>query len=116
MTTKKTTKKQTLTFNKFFPDADAYVTLRGMFNPNAIESVFEDEFDLDLTIQNGTGRYINLFTWLGDNCTTVAQLKAINEATGKAIKFYEDSLAAKKEAKKSKPIDLESKRVTKQRK
>lgn len=113
MTTK--TKKQTLTFNKFFPDADAYVTLRGEFNPNFKENIFEDEFDLDLTIQNGTGRYINLFTWLGDRCNTIPQLKAIHEATGKAIKFYEDAQATRKEAKKSKPIKVEP-RVTKQRK
>jgi hypothetical protein len=115
MATKKS-KKQTLTFNKFFPDADSYVTLRGVFNPDAIKSAFEEEFDLDLTIQNGTGRYINLFTWLGDNCTTVAQLKAINEATAKAIKFYEDAEAVRKENKaKAKPIKVEP-RVTKQRK
>jgi hypothetical protein len=114
MATKKS-KKQTITFNKFFPDADSYITLRGVFNPDALKSSFDEEFDLDLTIQNGTGRYINLFTWLGDNCTTVAQLKAINEATGKAIKFYEDSMATKKELKKSKPIVVEP-RVTKQRK
>jgi hypothetical protein len=110
MTTKKS-QKQTLTFNKFFPDQDAYVTLRGLFNPNATGSLFDDEFDLDLTIQNGTGRYINLITWLGDRSNTLAQLKAINEATSKAIKFYEDV----KELKKAKPIKVEP-RVTKQRK
>ena len=110
------TKKQTITFNKFFPNEDAYVTLRGMYNPAGSKNIFDDEFDLDLTIQNGTGRFINLFTWLGDNCNTVAQLKAINEATAKAIKFYEDAQASNKEAKKEKPIDLASKRVTKQRK
>ena len=114
MTTK--AKKQTLTFNKFFPNADAYVTLRGEFNPNVKESIFEEEFDLDLTIQNGTGRYINLFTWIGDRCNTLPQLKAIHEATGKAIKFYEDAVATKKElSKKAKPIVVEP-RVTKQRK
>ena len=114
MATKKA-KTQKVSFDKFFPGSDAYVTLRGMFNPEGDNSLFHDEFDLDLTIQSGTGRYINLFTWLGDNCSTVNQLKAIHEATGKAIKFYEESLAAKKEAKKAKPIKVEP-RVTKQRK
>ena len=114
MTTKKT-KIQKLSFDKFFPGADSYVTLRGEFNPDFKGSLWNDEFDLDLTIQSGTGRYVNLYTWLGDNCTTIAQLKAINEATAKAIKFYEDAQTTKKEAKKSKPIVVEP-RVTKQRK
>jgi hypothetical protein len=113
MATKKSQKK-TITFNKFFPNADAYVTLRGEFNPNA-SSIFNDEFDLDLTIQNGTGRYINLFSWLGEHCNTIPQMKAIHEATGKAIKFYEDAKAAQQELKKAKPIKVEP-RVTKQRK
>jgi hypothetical protein len=109
------TKKQTLSFNKFFPDSDAYVTLRGVFNPLALDKL-DDEFDLDLTIQNGTGRYINLFTWFGDNQTTLKQLKAINEATNKAIKFIENAEAVRKENKaKAKPIKVEP-RVTKQRK
>jgi len=110
MATKKS-QKQTLTFNKFFPDQDAYVTLRGVFNPLGLDSSFEDDFDLDLTIQNGTGRYINLYSWLSDRSNTLAQLKAINEATAKAIKFIEDA----KEMKKAKPIKVEP-RVTKQRK
>jgi hypothetical protein len=114
MTTKKT-KKQTINFNKFFPDSDAYVTLRGTFDPLQVVDKFNDDFDLDLTIQNGTGRFINLFTWYGDNDATLKQLKAINEATAKAIKFIEDANAVRKEQKKAKPIVVE-KRVTKQRK
>lgn len=110
MTTKKQTKK-TISFNKFFPDADSYVTLRGTFNPLSSLDPFESDFDLDLTIQNGTGRSINLYSWLSDRSNTLAQLKAINEATAKAIKFIEDA----KEAKKAKPITVEP-RVTKQRK
>ena len=45
----------------------------------------------------------------------MAQLKAIHEATEKAIKFYEEVEAAKKETKKKEPIKVEP-RVTKQRK
>jgi hypothetical protein len=41
-------------------------------------------------------------------------MKAIHEATGKAIEFYESARQAKKE-KKTKPIKVEP-RVTKQRK
>ena len=106
-------KKQTVNFNKFFPDEDSYVTLRGVFNPFA-EYPYE-EFDLDLTIQTAQGRSANIFAWLSDSASTLKQLKAINEATAKAIKFYEDALAAKKEVKKAKPIVVEP-RVTKQRK
>lgn len=113
MATKKTTTKKTINFSKFFPDDDAYVRLKGLYNPAAKGILFDDEFDLDLTIQSATGRYVNLFTWLGDKCNTVDQLKAIHEATGQAIKFYEESMAAKKAKKEA--IKVEP-RVTKQRK
>ena len=114
MTTKKASKK-TVNFNKFFPDMDSYVTLRGSYDPNtAVHSIFHDDFDLDLTIQNGVGRYINLYTWLDDKNTSLVQLKAIHEATGKAIQFMEEVTADRK-AKKKEPIKVEP-RVTKQRK
>jgi hypothetical protein len=110
-----TTKKQTVNFNKFFPDDNAFVTLKGVFNPLA-DSVFDDEFDLDLTIQSATGRFVNLYSWIGQGDETLKQLKAIHEATGKAIEFYETVAKSKKERKeKAKPIVVE-KRVTKQRK
>lgn len=108
------TKKQTVNFNKFFPDEDSYVTLRGAFNPLSPHPW--EEFDLDLTIQTAQGRSANIYAWLGDTSTTLKQLKAINEATAKAIKFFEDAIATKKEVKKTKPIDLAPKRVTKTRK
>lgn len=107
------TKKQTVNFNKFFPDEDSYVTLRGAFNPLSPHPW--EEFDLDLTIQTAQGRSANIYAWLGDSAGTLKQLKAINEATAKAIKFLEDAMATKKTAKKSKPIIVEP-RVTKQRK
>lgn len=114
MATKKASKK-TVSFNKFFPDMDSYVTLKGNYDPNnANNNVFFDDFDLDLTIQNGVGRYINLYTWLDDKDTSLIQLKAIHEATGKAIEFIEQVKAARKEKKKE-PIKVEP-RVTKQRK
>ena len=114
MATKKQNKK-TVNFNKFFPDMDSYVTLRGNYDPDfANNSVYFDDFDLDLTIQNGVGRYINLYTWLDDKNTSLIQLKAIHEATGKAIQFIEEVNAARK-AKKKEPIKVEP-RVTKQRK
>ena len=106
-------KAQKINFNKFFPDDNAFVTLTGVFNPTA-KDIFDDEFDLDLTIQSATGRFVNLYSWCGKEDDTLKQLKAINEATAKAIKFYEDVIAAKKE-KKAKPIKVEP-RVTKQRK
>lgn len=110
-----TTKKQTVNFNKFFPEDNAFVSLSGMFNPNA-DGIFDEEFDLDLTIQSAGGRFINLYAWMVDKESALKQLKAINEATSKAIKFYEDAAAAKKENKaKAKPIKVEP-RVTKQRK
>ncbi len=110
-----TSKKQTVNFNKFFPDDNAFVTLKGVFNPVA-ESMFDDEFDLDLTIQTATGRFVNLYSWMTNNDETLKQLKAIHEATGKAIEFYETVSKAKKEQKaKAKPIKVEP-RVTKQRK
>jgi hypothetical protein len=108
-----TTKKQTVSFNKFFPDDNAFVNLKGVFNPLA-ESMFDDEFDLDLTIQTATNRSVNLYSWMTNNDETLKQLKAIHEATGKAIEFYESVAKAKKE-KKAKPIKVEP-RVTKQRK
>jgi hypothetical protein len=108
-----TTKKQTVNFSKFFPEDNAFVSLQGMFNPSA--DMFED-FDLDLTIQSAGGRFINLYSWLGDSESTLKQMKAIHEATGKAIEFYEAAAKAKKEKKaKAKPIKVEP-RVTKQRK
>lgn len=114
MATKKQNKK-TVSFNKFFPDMDSYVTLKGNYDPDfANNSVYFDDFDLDLTIQNGVGRYINLYTWLDDKNTSLIQLKAIHEATGKAIQFIEEVTAARK-AKKKEPIKVEP-RVTKQRK
>jgi hypothetical protein len=113
MTTKNKTQK--VNFSKFFPDNDAFVTLRGAFNPDAT-SPFDDEFDLDFTIQSATNRSINLYSWLSGKDHALDQLKAIQEATAKAIKFYEDVAAAKKEAKKSKPIDFAPKRVLKTRK
>jgi hypothetical protein len=110
-----TTKKQTVNFNKFFPDDNAFVTLKGAFNPLA-DSIFDDEFDLDLTIQSATGRFVNLYSWVGQEDETLKHLKAIHEATGKAIEFYATVATAKKENKaKAKPIVVE-KRVTKQRK
>jgi hypothetical protein len=113
MTTKSKTQK--VNFSKFFPDDGGFVTLTGMFDPNATKDMFHEDFDLDLTIQTATGRYINLYSWLSNKDNTLQQLKAINEATAKAIKFYEDSAAAKK-AKKSVPIDFAPKRVLKTRK
>lgn len=107
-----TTKKQTVNFNKFFPDDDFYVALSGVLDPKA--DVY-DMLDMNLTIQNGTNRAINFYTWFSDNGATLKQLKAINEATSKAIKFLEEAEAVKKEAKKAKPIKVEP-RVTKQRK
>jgi hypothetical protein len=107
-----TTKKTKINFNKFFPDADSYVTLNGSFDPKAPKF---DMLDLNLTIQNGTRSAVNFFTWFGDNNMTLKQLQAIQEATTKAIKFLEDAAAAQKEIKKAKPIVVE-KRVTKQRK
>jgi len=110
-----TTKKQTINFSKFFPEDNAFVSLSGMFDPKA-DGIFDEEFDLDLTIQSAGGRFINLYSWLVDKDSALKQMKAIHEATGKAIKFYEDAAAAKKEKKaKSKPIKVEP-RVTKQRK
>lgn len=107
-----TTKKTKINFNKFFPDADSYVTLTGAFDPKADKY---DMLDLNLTIQNGTRSAVNFFTWFGDNNQTLKQLQAINEATTKAIKFLEDAAASQKEAKKKAPIKVEP-RVTKQRK
>ena len=108
-----TTKKQTVNFSKFFPEDNAFVSLSGMYNPLA-SSPFDEEFDLDLTIQSAGGRFINLYSWLDTNESTLKQMKAIHEATGKAIEFYEAARQAKKE-KKAKPIKVEP-RVTKQRK
>ena len=110
-----TSKKQTINFSKFFPDDNAFVNLKGVFNPLAV-SPFDDEFDLDLTIQTATNRSVNLYAWVTSNDETLKQLKAIHEATGKAIEFYETVAKAKKESKpKAKPIKVEP-RVTKQRK
>jgi hypothetical protein len=110
-----TTKKQTVNFSKFFPDDNAFVTLSGVFNPKA-DGIFDEEFDLDLTIQSAGGRFVNFYSWLCDKDAALKQLKAINEATGKAIEFYEAAAKAKKEKKATaKPIKVEP-RVTKQRK
>lgn len=110
------TKKQTVNFSKFFPSEGSFVTLKGIFEPTIEKNMFNDAFDLDLTIQTNTGRFINLYSWLKEGDTTLAQLKAINEATTQAIKFYENAVATQKEAKKKKePIKVEP-RVTKQRK
>jgi hypothetical protein len=110
-----TSKKQTINFNKFFPEDNAFVSLSGMYNPTA-DGIFDEEFDLDLTIQSATGRFVNLYAWLLDKEEALKQLKAIHEATGKAIEFYEAAAKAKKEKKaKAKPIKVEP-RVTKQRK
>lgn len=108
------TKKQKLNFSKFFPEEDFYVALNGVLDPSAD---MYDMMDMNLTIQNGTNRAVNFYTWFSDNNgITIKQLKAINEATSKAIKFLEEAEAAKKEAKqKTKPIKVEP-RVTKQRK
>jgi hypothetical protein len=110
-----TTKKQTVNFSKFFPEDNAFVSLSGMFNPKA-DGIFDEEFDLDLTIQSAGGRFVNLYSWLDTNESTLKQMKAIHEATGKAIEFYEAARQAKKEAKKSAPIDFAPKRVLKTRK
>ncbi len=115
MTTKKTTKKK-ISFNKFFPESDSFVTLTGSYDPvGAASEFFMDDFDLDLTIQTATGRFINLYTWLDEQNATLTQLKAIHEATGKAIQFIEEVKESRKEAKKKEPIKVEP-RVTKQRK
>lgn len=115
MATKKQTTKK-ISFNKFFPNADSYVNLVGSYTPGGInKDFFNDDLDLDLTIQTATGRFINLYTWLDESNTTLTQLKAINEATAKAIQFIEEVQAARKEAKKKEPIKVEP-RVTKQRK
>lgn len=107
------TKKQKLNFSKFFPEEDFYVALTGVLDPSAD---MYDMIDMNLTIQNGTNRAVNFYTLFSDNGITIKQLKAINEATSKAIKFLEEAEAAKKEAKqKTKPIKVEP-RVTKQRK
>ena len=110
-----TNKKQTLNFNKFFPEDNAFVSLSGKYDPKA-DGSFDEEFDLDLTIQSSGGRFVNFYAWLIDKDAALKQLKAIHEATGKAIEFYEAAAKAKKENKaKAKPIKVEP-RVTKQRK
>lgn len=115
MATKKTTKKK-ISFNKFFPESDSYVALTGSYDPaSAVNNIFMDDFDLDLTIQTAAGRFINLYTWMDESNATLTQLKAIHEATGKAIQFIEEVKATRKEAKKKEPIKVEP-RVTKQRK
>lgn len=115
MATKKTTKKK-ISFNKFFPEHDSFVSLVGSYDPaSAVSNIFMDDFDLDLTIQTATNRSVNLYTWLDESNATLTQLKAIHEATDKAIKFIEEVQAARKEAKKKEPIKVEP-RVTKQRK
>ncbi len=115
MATKKQAAKK-ISFNKFFPEDSSFVTLNGKFNPEATSlSRLMGDLDVDLVIQNGTGQYINLYTWLGEHTTTLKHLKAIQEATTKAIKFIEDVEASIKEAKKKEPIKVEP-RVTKQRK
>lgn len=96
-----TTKKKKISFNKFFPEADSYVSLTGSYDPNfSSNNIFMDDFDLDLTIQTAAGRYVNLYTWLDESNATLTQLKAIREATDKAINFIEEVQAARKEAKK----------------
>ena len=110
-----TTKKQTVNYHKFFQDDHAFVSLSGMFDPKA-DGIFDEEFDLDLTIQSAGGRFVNFYSWMVEKDVALKQLKAIHEATGKAIEFYEAAAKAKKEKKaKSKPIVVEP-RVTKQRK
>lgn len=88
------TTKQKINFNKFFPNADAFVTLKGEFDPTADNKW--DAMDLSLTIQHGLKSAISFNTWLTDSVSTLDQLKAIKEATEKAIKFIEDSKAKHK--------------------
>lgn len=111
-----TTKKTKVNYSKFFPDHDAFVTLRAVFNPNTKPTMFDEEFDMDFTIQSGTNKAMNLYSWMSNKDGALEQLKAIQEAATKAIKFYEEVAAIKKEAKKKPAIDLAPKRVLKTRK
>ena len=86
--------------------------MTGSFDPKGDKY---DMLDLNPTIQNGTRNAVSFFTWFGDNNITLKQLKAIQEATTKAVKFLEDSAVVQKESKKKEPIKVEP-RVTKQRK
>lgn len=113
-----TTKKIKIDYSKFFPDDGGFVTLTGAFNPNILKDkdIFNEEFEMDLTIQTSTGHFINLYSWLTAKDNTIRQLKAINEATAQAIKFYEECAEAKKAMKKAPAIDFAPKRVLKTRK
>lgn len=101
----KTPKKKIVksTYNKFFPTANSFVTMESYFKE-------ADDWCSEVTFQTGLNRYISF--WISDYQpeNELKQLKAFVEAGQKAIEFIEKSMKTKK------PLTVDDKRVTKQRK
>ena len=102
------TKKDKISFSKFFPEDYAFIKLEGQNDPKDPYG-----FNIDLTIQTGLQHYACVSSWFGvndkDTKTAVNQLIAIRDAADKALKFIED--AKKTVANLDK--DVKAKRVTK---
>lgn len=96
-------KAKKVTYNKFFPDYAGFITFEGIFNDS-------EDWNAEVTLQNGLNRYVSF--WVSDYKpdTELKQLKAFIEGAQKAVDFIEESM------KKQKPISVDEKRVTKQRK
>lgn len=86
------TKKEKLSFSKFFPESTSYVVLEGYAKGS-------DDFDITLKVGDG-GEHITLFAtdWYNKN----GMLKAVKEAVDKALEFQEKAIKmAKVEAPKN---------------
>ena len=102
------TKKDKISFSKFFPEDYAFIKLEGQNDPKDPYG-----FNIDLTIQTGLQHYACVSSWFGvndkDTKTAINQLVAIRDAADKALKFIED--AKKTVANLDK--EVKAKRVTK---
>jgi len=84
--------KNTVKFNKFFPVNNAFVNVDGGFKDAA-------DWWVDLTLQTGLRESTQF--WVSDFKPedSIKQLRALLEATEKAIEFAEKCIAAKPVAK-----------------
>lgn len=97
------TKPKKSTFSKFFPEDNSFIK---------VETIFTDAEDwyAEIAMQTGLNRYVEF--WVSDYKTDakLKQLKAFIDGAQKAVDFIEKSM------KEKKPIVLDEKRVTKNRK
>jgi len=89
--------KKKVSFNKFFPKENSFIKLDGGFKE-------AEDWWTELTIQTGTRDSICIWASEWQTEESIKQLKAMLEATQKALDFAEECYAIKKPVVKKTPV------------